>query len=275
MEPQPPKTNRNGLARIGELSRKRHALICGPTQHINPAVFLGLGPCTLNGVSYTTCSTTANTRSAPPAESGESADRTIFRLCRSNSTPAVRPAITACSFPFSAAPRAASPSAGTTPGRIASAIPAAGQHPIRLQPDLKARRIRTTGALTAAIAPSRRRIGGMFSICRQWPKRRSSPTRRCALSASGWRFSPIFKILSGGYLSVTTSQDRALNGTGEPTRQSDTGESLRRQIRQQLSQSRSIRATGARHVRKCRRGQHSRSGHLAVRCGSLQNVPVP
>jgi len=27
----------------------------------NPAVFLGLGPCTLNGVSYTVCSTTANT----------------------------------------------------------------------------------------------------------------------------------------------------------------------------------------------------------------------
>src|SRR5437867_8090293 len=30
-------------------------------------------------------------------------------------------------------------------------------------------------------------------------------------AASGWRFSPILKILSGGYLSVTTNQDRALN----------------------------------------------------------------
>jgi hypothetical protein len=28
---------------------------------LNPAVFLGLGPCTINGVSYQTCSTTANT----------------------------------------------------------------------------------------------------------------------------------------------------------------------------------------------------------------------
>ncbi|HJT86208.1 MAG TPA: hypothetical protein VJ732_00085, partial [Bryobacteraceae bacterium] len=28
---------------------------------LNPAVFLGLGPCTINGVSYATCSTTANT----------------------------------------------------------------------------------------------------------------------------------------------------------------------------------------------------------------------
>ena len=31
------------------------------TKAVNPAVFLGLGPCTLNGVSYPVCSTTANT----------------------------------------------------------------------------------------------------------------------------------------------------------------------------------------------------------------------
>ena len=30
--------------------------------------------------------------------------------------------------------------------------------------------------------------------------------------ASGWRLSPIFKLLSGGYLSVSTSTDVALNG---------------------------------------------------------------
>src|SRR4029453_7961408 len=29
---------------------------------------------------------------------------------------------------------------------------------------------------------------------------------------AGWRLSPIFKVLSGGYLTVTTSTDRALNG---------------------------------------------------------------
>jgi hypothetical protein len=29
---------------------------------------------------------------------------------------------------------------------------------------------------------------------------------------SGWSFSPIFKVLSGGYFSITTTQDRALNG---------------------------------------------------------------
>jgi hypothetical protein len=30
--------------------------------------------------------------------------------------------------------------------------------------------------------------------------------------ASGWRFSPIVRILAGSYLTVTTNQDRALNG---------------------------------------------------------------
>jgi hypothetical protein len=30
-------------------------------KELNPAIFMGLGPCTLNGVNYSTCSTTANT----------------------------------------------------------------------------------------------------------------------------------------------------------------------------------------------------------------------
>ena len=42
----------------------------------------------------------------------------------------------------------------------------------------------------------------------------SNPKLRAV--ASGWRFSPIFRVLSGGYLTVTTSQDRAMNGmTGQ------------------------------------------------------------
>ena len=61
VESQHSETSRCGLACIGELSRKRHADTCGPRRPLNPAIFLGLGPCTLNGVSYSTCSTTANT----------------------------------------------------------------------------------------------------------------------------------------------------------------------------------------------------------------------
>jgi hypothetical protein len=38
-------------------------------------------------------------------------------------------------------------------------------------------------------------------------------SRALRVVGSGWRFSPLVKILSGGYLSITTSQDRALSGT--------------------------------------------------------------
>src|ERR1051325_5002875 len=34
------------------------------------------------------------------------------------------------------------------------------------------------------------------------------------VAASGWRFSPILKVLSGGFMSITTSADVALNGIG-------------------------------------------------------------
>src|SRR5713226_10695266 len=54
MESRRPKTNRGGLARIGSTH-------VWSVQQLNPAIFMGLGSCTLNGVTYPTCSTTANT----------------------------------------------------------------------------------------------------------------------------------------------------------------------------------------------------------------------
>ena len=59
MEPQPAETSWCGLARIGELLGN-HSTHLWTTQQYNPAIFLGLGACTLNGTSYATCSTTAN-----------------------------------------------------------------------------------------------------------------------------------------------------------------------------------------------------------------------
>ena len=38
---------------------------------LNPGVFMGLGPCTLRGVTYPVCSTTANTRRAARVFTGE------------------------------------------------------------------------------------------------------------------------------------------------------------------------------------------------------------
>jgi hypothetical protein len=50
-----------------------------------------------------------------------------------------------------------------------------------------------------------------FSAVADTPKFSNSALRAVA---SGWRVSPIFKILSGDYLIIADSQDRALNGSG-------------------------------------------------------------
>src|SRR5207237_519174 len=39
--------------------------------------------------------------------------------------------------------------------------------------------------------------------------------RGLRIVGSGWRLSPIFRILSGGFLTMGTNQDRALNGVGQ------------------------------------------------------------
>ena len=48
------------MGRLRRLSRKPLRSPVG-TKALNPAVYMGLGPCTINGVSYPVCSTKANT----------------------------------------------------------------------------------------------------------------------------------------------------------------------------------------------------------------------
>ena len=70
--------------------------------------------------------------------------------------------------------------------------------------------------------------------------------------ATGWRISGIVRLLSGGFLTVAPGQDRAL-ATGPQRADPADAECLRsRQSLQQLSESRSFRATGNRHVWKFR-----------------------
>ena len=60
VEPQRSTAGRNRLAADSELCRQLTIhLVTG--NELNPAVFLGLGACTLNGVNYPVCSTTGNT----------------------------------------------------------------------------------------------------------------------------------------------------------------------------------------------------------------------
>ena len=57
-----PTSGRSGswMASVSYLANKSTHIWSGNGE-INPAVFLGLGACTINGVNYSTCSTTSNT----------------------------------------------------------------------------------------------------------------------------------------------------------------------------------------------------------------------
>jgi len=62
------------------------------------------------------------------------------------------------------------------------------------------------------IAATDRRQVFNFSAVADTPRFSNSVLRAVA---SGWKVSPIFKILSGDYLTIANSQDRALNGSGQ------------------------------------------------------------
>jgi hypothetical protein len=64
------------------------------------------------------------------------------------------------------------------------------------------------GAAAGQPSIDRRQVFGLSAVARS--PQLANPTMRAL--GSGWQFSPILRILSGDYLSVTTSQDRALNG---------------------------------------------------------------
>src|SRR5262249_5447086 len=59
-------------------------------------------------------------------------------------------------------------------------------------------------------ATDRRQVLGLSAVADS-PRFSNTPLR---LIGSGWRLSPIFKVLSGDYFDIQSGQDRALNGGG-------------------------------------------------------------
>jgi hypothetical protein len=178
-------------------------------QEANPAVFLGTAPCTLAGVSYPTCSTTANTNQRRRLSLDNPATGQFF-----------------------------GPIAHIDPGGTASynglilSVERRAGHGITLGGNYTwshciadpggAASIQGTGAVgytnpesrhfdrgNCAVAGTDRRQVFNLSAVAQTPRFSNSVLR---VAGSGWRFSPIFKVLSGDYMNVTTSQDRVLNG---------------------------------------------------------------
>ena len=178
-------------------------------QEINPAVFLGTGPCNLAGVSYPTCSTTANTNQRRQLSLANPATGQFF------------------------GPIAHIDPGGTAGynGLILSVERRAG-HGVTVGGNYTwshciadpggASSIQGTGAVgytnpdnrrfdrgNCAVAGTDRRQVFNLSATAQTPRFSNTALR---IAGTGWRFSPIVKILAGDYMNVTTSQDRVLNG---------------------------------------------------------------
>jgi hypothetical protein len=178
-------------------------------QNINLSTFLGLGPCTLAGVAYPTCSTTANTDqrrrlslenpqtgqyigNIPHLDSGGKA--TYNGLLLSLQRRAARGVTLSANYTWS--------HCITDPGGDKE-FNAGGIIPWL---DADNRRLDRGNCFVASV--DRRHLFN-FSAVAETPNF-SHPVLRAL--ASHWRFSPILKILSGDYMSITTNQDRALSG---------------------------------------------------------------
>jgi hypothetical protein len=186
-----------------------HTIHLWSTQQYNPAVFLGLGPCTLNRVSYTVCSTTANQ---------EARRRLTLENPRTGQFYGFMPKIdtggTASynGLVLSAQRRASSGITISTnytwshcisdPGG-ANLVVGTANNDSYSNPD---NRHFDRGNCTSG-SSDRRHVFNLSGVA-STPEF-SNPTLR--LLASGWSFSPIFKVLSGSFLNITTNQDRALN----------------------------------------------------------------
>jgi hypothetical protein len=181
------------------------------TQQTNPAVFLGLGACTLNGVSYATCSTTANQ---------EQRRRLILENRQSGQYYGFMPKIdtggTASynGLVLSAQRRASSgvtmnanytwSHCITDPGGSDLVVGTSNSNGYT-NPD---NRHASRGNCTTG-SSDRRHVLNLSAVAAT--PQFSNTTLRAV--ASGWRLSPIVKVLSGSYMTITTNQDRALNTT--------------------------------------------------------------
>jgi carboxypeptidase family protein/TonB-dependent receptor-like protein len=180
-------------------------------QHLNPGIFLGLGPCTLNNVQYTTCSTTTNLdqRRLLSLENPQVGQKYgyIFHidsggtasyngLLLSIQRRASRGVTVSANYTLS---HCISDPAGDNVGISGTAGNSGYTKPDSRRFD--------RGNCTLA-ATDRRHLFNLSAVA-QTPTFSNATLRAIG---SGWSFSPIFRILSGGYLTVTTSTDRSLTG---------------------------------------------------------------
>jgi hypothetical protein len=180
----------------------------------NPSVFLGLGPCTINGIQYSTCSTTANRDQrrllalqypgvgqnfgfVSTVDSGGKANYNALMVAverRAAKGLIINSNYTwshCISDPFSYSTNSGFQGQGWT--------------------DSYNRRYdrgncETGTGLNEGGAIDRHHIFNLSAVA-EVPQ---FSNRTARALGSGWRIAPIFKILSGDYMSIVTTQDRAL-----------------------------------------------------------------
>ena len=175
---------------------------------INPAVFLGLGPCTLQGVTYSTCSTTANTNQRRRLSLANPATGQYFGAIAKIDAGGTANYNGLLLSVERRASRGLTVSANYTWSHcISDPMSPVNLHaPADYQMDPDSRhRDRGNCAIGAA---DRRQVFNTSAVV-DTPQF-SSPLFRGA--ASGWRISPILKIVTGDYMTVTDGQERALTG---------------------------------------------------------------
>jgi len=178
-------------------------------QEANPAVYLGAGPCTLSGVSFASCATTASTNQRRRLSLENPAVGQYFgpiNHVEAGGTGNYNGLILTVER---RAARGVTISGNYTWSHCIS--DAGGQPAIQgtsavgyTNPDNR----RFDRGNCNVAATDRRHVFNLSALA-QTPSF-ANPTLRAV--ASGWKFSPIFKILSGDYFSITTSNDQALNG---------------------------------------------------------------
>jgi Carboxypeptidase regulatory-like domain len=178
-------------------------------QSVNPALFLGLGPCTLNGVSYPTCSTTANTDQRRPLilenpavgqyfafvnKVDDGGTASYHGLVLSGQRRAAKGVTVSANYTWShciSDPFQAGLNGGTGGGTYTNP---------------NSRRFDRGNCTTSAT--DRRHVFNLTSVA-ETPQFSNKTLR---VVGSGWRFSPILRISSGSYLTITTTTDVALSG---------------------------------------------------------------
>jgi hypothetical protein len=175
---------------------------------LNPGVFLGLGPCTLNGVSYPTCSTTGNLNQRRVLNLKNPVHGQFYGTVSSLDDGATG---TYNGLFLSAQKRV---SRGTTvlanytwshciSDLLNSIVGGSGDGGVSTGYNPEGRSKERANCKT-----DQRHIVNLSAVA-QTPQ---FANRSLRIIASNWQISPILKLRSGQFFTVTTGSDRALNG---------------------------------------------------------------